>query len=1666
MDNTSKYCPNCCQLYFLKALSPEGYGNLPIVLSCGHTMCHNCVCSILKFEEPLDCKICQQEIPISQEERAIMLKNKSEFDKFFPVNVFMLGELTMQHLKSIKGNKNLETPCFIDLDAIIKNTKTAEGECTECRSPSNKVCQQCDTILCVSCFNKSHKNFIIFKNHVLQNLGVKFDESNCKLHQNRPLEYYCKTCKKPICVDCLLLPDEKSCKNHDFVSIQQENETFLAEIKEASPKVDELYRRLTKTAVDVGNLLQSIQSESDHSDLTQLLNQVEQHYSKLISLIQAEKDEVTSKIIEIKTLKKESLLELKHNIENGIKKTIQFSNIVKNFDHTELQKVNWAAVLEDARNILNQPWYLEKDDLEDSIQVTVNEKIFDEVKGYVHLEGTSAATYKLYTTSELQKQGIEVPSAPCAAVHPPKDNVRQVEKKKEPTKLILYRNAPTYRSKSGSFSSVNSSNSEATTESGFEQFMKPIVQPVSPFPESQHPKLKEGSQEVIYISHIIDPHNFFVQRACLQPRVQELLQEFRNPISLPRPSPNHIAEGKIYLMHNNADDLWLRCRIVSIERKNPLTKYRVFTFDFGATEIVTIDKLRVLPPARVHSPPPFAINCCLANCQPKNGTWTRDDAFLIQNIVDNKQAVINVRHVRSMAAESVTLEVDVTTLDHGVSLAHALVFHSRAYLPDRLPYAKLPQLKEKLKIFDNNYHFQRDGEVEVCITHTESPDRFFVRLSHLQTVYQDVCDELEQEFSTNKQSGIIYLPEKDMVCAVNVEKYGVRNGGRWERARICGLPGHGRVRVFLLDSGLTLLVHWDALRRLTARHTTRQALATECNLAGITPANRKWSPESVKLLKEFEDRLLKLRVEEARSHGSLGVKLFSTSSDDDEETVCINELMVHHKYAIAFGLTMFKDKIDDKYRDHKNISNLPEKKVTEQSNSKSESSFEAINKGPLRLEVKILNFTSPSHIYVSLVQQQTALNELFDNIQKYYTKKTNLKPKQNWNIGDRCCNLSNSSKTWRRAAILEIIDNNVKVFYCDFACVEIVPLNGLRELPEKFASIGDGAILCHLFGIMPAGQEWPSVTKEYLGELLEAYSRIFITKTGKFKGKSMPVELWVYHTTPGGALDPDISEWRCLNNKIVDQGLAIPDKSEMATLECSEQGGDLTFLNLTGSIRDWLQLEPVPTKSSKVDPPQTTQEMTDIQEADAALASSDTVFEVISDWLPPEPFKKKEIRVVPTYIDNNGIIYLHDIEQQDSLNLIQKALYTRFKDPDPKAKFAKWSIGEPCIAQYFLDNQFYRGRVLEVDNEASSCLIHYVDYGNEEICAFENLRKSIALYQFPIQASKCVLSRIKPNGKQWDTKALDYIHKSIVDKECFVKICGDPIGGIIPIELKFDKLWINDHLVDFELAQYTDGSKPIVRVYASKVNQYLETESVEDLDSGPDYIVNSSDGLDKSVESVSTNEDKSFGAADWNKMIEEDFYEFKEFPKNTVSEFLCKVTELNGINKLELSIIFDEDKNEQYENMYGNLQQDWLNMSALNGILGNKACVAIFPDDGKWYRAIILQCNQIKGLVKVHYVDYGNEEIISLADVREISDEYLTLPPATISAKLHNVHINPNIDPEQVIEEMVAIFADSGPFHAKIIDSDAEIPSVEIRDDDHNLVYDVLFKKEIFFHTD
>lgn len=85
-------------------------------------------------------------------------------------------------------------------------------------------------------------------------------------------------------------------------------------------------------------------------------------------------------------------------------------------------------------------------------------------------------------------------------------------------------------------------------------------------------------------------------------------------------------------------------------------------------------------------------------------------------------------------------------------------------------------------------------------------------------------------------------------------------------------------------------------------------------------------------------------------------------------------------------------------------------------------------------------------------------------------------------------------------------------------------------------------------------------------------------------------------------------------------------------------GETLSFLNITGSVNDWLQLDPMPmvplkslieNKSDDNNDRITPVSISDGEEITRAKQESSNVM-YITDWLPPEPLPCKEFTALPT----------------------------------------------------------------------------------------------------------------------------------------------------------------------------------------------------------------------------------------------------------------------------------------------------------------------------------------------------------------------------------------------------------------------------------------------------
>lgn len=65
-------------------------------------------------------------------------------------------------------------------------------------------------------------------------------------------------------------------------------------------------------------------------------------------------------------------------------------------------------------------------------------------------------------------------------------------------------------------------------------------------------------------------------------------------------------------------------------------------------------------------------------------------------------------------------------------------------------------------------------------------------------------------------------------------------------------------------------------------------------------------------------------------------------------------------------------------------------------------------------------------------------------------------------------------------------------------------------------------------------------------------------------------------------------------------------------------------------------------------------------------------------------------------------------------------------------------------------------------------------------------------------------------------------------------------------------------------------------------------------------------------------------------------------------------------------------------------------------------CVAKYSLDGGWYRASVIEIPSQEQL-NVYFVDYGNSELVSSRDVKQIVKDYMKLPLCAVQCSLSEV---------------------------------------------------------------
>ncbi|XP_038164468.1 tudor domain-containing 6 isoform X1 [Cyprinodon tularosa] len=529
---------------------------------------------------------------------------------------------------------------------------------------------------------------------------------------------------------------------------------------------------------------------------------------------------------------------------------------------------------------------------------------------------------------------------------------------------------------------------------------------------------------------------------------------------------------------------------------------------------------------------------------------------------------------------------------------------------------------------------------------------------------------------------------------------------------------------------------------------------------------------------------------------------------------------------------------------------------------------------------------------------------------------------------------------WYRSVIQQVFPANkvVEVLNVDYGAKQFVQMENVRPLAPEFLRMPVITYICSLHGILDKEMGWTIGEIDYLNSLL-----LYKTMIAKFERQSISDK--VYHVT----LFDD--------NNININGLF--GSKENVLLKCGKACGYYSLPSVALSPRPLAQPE------RRMSPLEQSVEQKKI---------------TLLDKLPFEDLALNSSHLaLVQHVSSPSEFWIQTENYRTELEELLDSLYQLYQDSANTHIVKNPAPGLYCVAQAH-DGEYYRATVTEVGE--TQIKVFFVDYGNTEVVEKSKIKiLSPEFKRMPQLGLKCTLAGVRPQGRKWSQSALDYFVRAVTDKTLEVHVVGKSSDGYV-VTLRDPNTQgeqdVGAQLSCNGLAERTDARrKPIVEV------------GVRPLDISTAQLTGSGVPVQKEGEkSVKPTFDLH------NNKRRVDTFKEQIFPIGSVldvnvsfidspNDFWCQLVQSSGPLRL----------------LMHNMQAYYAHSEFEPGV--DITCVARHPEDGMWYRALIIYKHQTPQ-VDVMFVDYGQTATVSLFDLRTINSDFLALPGQAFRCSLYN----------------------------------------------------------------
>ncbi|XP_072031810.1 uncharacterized protein [Amphiura filiformis] len=194
----------------------------------------------------------------------------------------------------------------------------SKKSCDQCEEPDNVAsvyCQDCKHYLCESCHN-FHAAWKSMKHHTVLTVADKLsgevsiscvEAQYCTEHDNEEKKFYCETCDKPVCRDCIVL--KQCCRDHDTVTLKQAADKKFTELEEEITKCDKKKQECQDAIDKIEEMEKKLSTSSNHVRHTLKIKKAA--YMKVVENVF---NKVVSDVDRLDSEQARELTEKKHNL--------------------------------------------------------------------------------------------------------------------------------------------------------------------------------------------------------------------------------------------------------------------------------------------------------------------------------------------------------------------------------------------------------------------------------------------------------------------------------------------------------------------------------------------------------------------------------------------------------------------------------------------------------------------------------------------------------------------------------------------------------------------------------------------------------------------------------------------------------------------------------------------------------------------------------------------------------------------------------------------------------------------------------------------------------------------------------------------------------------------------------------------------------------------------------------------------------------------------------------------------------------------------------------------------------------------------------------------------------------------------------------------------------